>query len=166
MRTRAGLAAGALLFCILAGPAQAQSGAGLTICNRAENGATYLVAMIVRWPFILQEQWESSGWYRIEPGRCERWSRGNVNTLFLLSVTEVTDRGRLVLDYGVEDIPNFHWDTGSYGMEEFYCVSDDRFRRTATDESEYRLCERDEYEQLFNVHIFVEHNSSFTLNLR
>jgi uncharacterized membrane protein len=42
---------------------------------------------LVRYPVLLQERWESSGWYSIAPGTCERWSHGAVNTLYLLSIT-------------------------------------------------------------------------------
>jgi hypothetical protein len=149
-----------------AGAAAAQSRAGLTICNRDERDEAYLVAMIERWPFLFAEQYEASGWYRIEPGACRTWSRGDVNTLFLLSVTQVGAEGRRVLDYGVDSIPDWHWTTDAYGIEEFYCVSDQPFERRADDRAAYTACRGDEYLQLFNLHVFVEHDDHYTLNLQ
>lgn len=153
----------ALVACLLGATARAESGAGLTICNGDDN--QYRVAMLVRYPVFLQERWESSGWYHIAPGTCERWSYGSVNTLYILSITQDTKRGRKALNYGVDVIPDWHWDTGSYGMQDFFCVSDQPFGRKAANQDAYRRCRVGEYLQLFNLHVFVEHNTSFKVDL-
>lgn len=157
----------AAIACCVVSDAFAQRGAGFSICNREKRkDDVYLVAMLVRVPVFLRERWESGGWYEIQPGECERFSFGSVNTLYLLSVNRRTDKGRKVLNYTVEKIPNYHLDSGSYGMEDFFCVSEKPFNRKADSREAFRRCRADEYLQLFNLHVFVEHNSSYTLNLK
>lgn len=154
-----------ILLGVFASPPAAA--ATFKICNNEKRtDDVYLVAMIVRWPVFLKERWESAGWYEIQPGNCESFNYGKVNTLYLLSVNRRTKKGRKVLNYGVDRIPKTHWDSGSYGMQAFYCVSDKPFGRKADNQSAYRSCRSGEYKQLFNLHVFVEHNSNYTLNLK
>ena len=157
----------ATVACCLVGDALAQRGAVFNICNREKRADdVYLVAMLVRIPVFLKERWESGGWYEIKPGNCEKFSFGAVNTLYLLSVNRVTDKGRKVLNYHLKELPDYHWDSDSYGIEEFFCVSEEPFHRKASSRDAFRRCRTGEYLQLFNLHVFVEHNSSFTLNLK
>lgn len=157
------VAIGSALGCASARPAAAAE--GLTVCNKDENGH-FLVAMIVRHPILLQEVWESAGWFRIEPGQCQSWSRGPVNTLYLLSVVQQDGKGYRAMDFGVDALPDWHWDTEAYGMQDFLCVSNEAFGRQAQTRDAYRDCLPGEYLQLFNLHVFVEHNSDYTLNLK
>ena len=141
----------------------AQARTGLKICN--QGNSTHVVAMVVRYPVLFETRWEASGWYNIAPGRCEHWAYGGVSTLFLLSVSEQTASGRQVLDYGVDRIPRTHTKSGSYGMEAFFCASDKAYRRTGSVQAEFENCRRDEYLQLFNVQVFVEHSTLYTLHI-
>ena len=144
-------------------PERASAGAGLRICNR--DNSTYMIAVLSRNIGLFGERWEASGWHHIDPGRCERWSKGDVSTLYLLSVTEQTDSGQRVLDYGVDHIPRTHWETGTYGIEHFYCVSNEAYRRTGNAQTRFVNCRNGEYLQLFNLQIFVRHDSNYTLRL-
>lgn len=165
MRRRVISAVFALVACLWSAEAAAQKRAGLTICNRDDR--LYAIAVIVRIPVFLNKmRWESMGWYHIKPGECRTWNYGRVNTLFHLSVTRETNDGRRVLDYGVDDTPEWHWDSGAYGMQDFFCVSDEPYTRKADDKSAFRRCRGDEYLQLFNLNVFVEHNSDYTLDLK
>jgi hypothetical protein len=51
-------------------------------------------------------------------------------------------------------------------MQDFFCVSDQAFGRKAAGRDDYRRCRSDEYLQLFNLHVFVEHNTSFKVDLK
>ena len=158
----------ALVFSLLAAIISTDaSAAKFKICNKEKNkDDVYVVAVLARSMVFFKERWESTGWIWIKPGNCEQVGEFNSNTLYLLSVNRLTDNGRKVLDYGVKQIPKTHWDSGSYGMEDFFCVSEEPYGRKADNKAAFRRCRSDEYKQLFNLHVFVEHNDNFTLSLK
>lgn len=158
----------AALLAVLAGIVCTDaSAAEFEICNNEKNkDDDYLVAVLARSTVFFKESWESAGWYEIKPGECLQLGEFTVNTLYLLSVNRRTDQGRKVLDYGIKTIPKTHWNSASYGMEDFFCVSDEPYGRKADNKAAFRRCRSGEYKQLFNLHVFVEHNDNFTLNLK
>lgn len=143
------------------------SAAEFEICNNEKNkDDEYRVAVLARSTVLFQERWESAGWIQIKPGDCAHIGEFPVNALYLLSVNRMTDNGRKVLDYGIKTIPKTHWNSGSYGMEDFFCVSDEAYGRKADNKAAFRRCRSGEYKQLFNLRVFVGHNDNFTLNLK
>lgn len=142
------------------------SAAEFKICNNEKNNDDdYLIAVLARSTVFFKERWESAGWLPIKPGECEEIGEFPANALYLLSVNRMTDKGRKVLNYGIQTIPKTHWNSGIYGMEDFFCVSDEPYGRKADNKAAFRRCRSGEYKQLFNLHVFVEHNDNYTLNL-
>lgn len=160
------LTGAAILVALLGGAdrATAQPTSNLQLCNGGERA--YIVAMIRSELVFLQQRWRSIGWFRVEPGLCRSWPTNDQNMQFFLSINEVRDSGRRVLDFGAEALPDWHWDTATYGIERFYCVTDDAYDRSVEDHSHLRQCRPGEYMQLFNLMIFVEHRTSYKLTLR
>jgi len=50
-----------------------------------------------------------------------------------------------------------------YAMEQFYCVSDEPFERSGKSFKDFTRCRDGQYLQLFNQHVFVEHNARYSL---
>lgn len=154
----------ALVLGLLGGPASAQSNTSFTLCT--EGDAALSVAMLEHWYLFFTPNWEVSGWYRIERGDCRTWRRLNRNTQFLLSVRSEFQGDWLIhppLD--AEPPPEFLRSSGVYDVEQFLCVREGTFKRAAPSRSAFDTCRGDEFKQLFNIFVFVEHGRQFTLTL-
>lgn len=153
-----------LMLAVLAGPAAARS--TFTICND-DDRRTIKVAVVeeVGIP-LFAPQWQASGWYEVAPGRCQSFGNRNTYQKFYLSITEVTEEGRRIRDYGVDRIPDWLGRSNAYGVERFFCVSDKPFERRLEKLNLHEgLCPTGYYLQLFNNFVWVEDRTDYKLTL-
>lgn len=157
------IAAPAVLAALLAAPAAAES--RLTLCNRDDRNLKIAVVEEVGLGLWLAD-WQASGWYEIAPNACRDFGRRGTYQKMYLSITEITDEGREVRDYGVDAIPDWLGRSATYGVERFFCVSDDPFERRLDDLAMHEAaCPAGYYLQLFNSFLWVEDNSDYKLTL-
>lgn len=144
---------GTLLICV---PGKAS--AEFTICN--ESGDRVVVAGIVyEFTLLYGIGWAAGGWTPITHNQCEKVVRGFDRVQMYISIVN-TETGAL---YMVE--PGTRRDAYR-SVEEFFCVSDDSFRRDMRPLDDHRQCAADEYLQLFNLYFDVTSRTNYTFTIR
>jgi uncharacterized membrane protein len=91
--------------------------ADFTICNKNKNNEIS-VAMVAHTGNILRSEWESAGWYRIAPNKCDKLIEGasstNKTDVYLSIVSRYSDNDQRVIltDSGPERFFCVNYDTG------------------------------------------------------
>lgn len=98
---------------LLAGAEQYQQRTGLSFCNETEYSVWAAVG------YEKNEEEESSGWIRIEPGTCEKAIKGALNKRVYYTYAEAVDTEGLIARAGGRELV--------WGGEEAFCTKPTRF---------------------------------------
>lgn len=104
---------------------------------------------------LLFSRWQAQGWLQLAPQQCEQVLITLLRQYLFLSPTKVIRPGsemRWLSRFGLNDPgPIRSADTGSYGIERFFCVREEPFQRQTVTLEEHENCPEGWYEQLFTV---------------
>ena len=157
------LAAATAVALLAAGTASAER---LTLCNHGDTSKLYSTVQIGLYGSLLPS-WIGSGWYSLDPGACEEVSSYLGRTYVFFHMLSRPSRGaKATIDhYSVADIQSLATHPpGTYGIEMFLCVKDDKFTRVLDTLPEHAECPEGYDQRLFNLLVIVD-DSELTLNL-
>lgn len=141
--------------------ARADDDPGLKLCNVSDKPLR--VSVVTSKGELFQSGWRLEGWFDISPSRCHLFENGGFNAQYYFSILEQSVNGPQIMDFGVEEIPEFHWTSATYGVELFLCIPEGEIFDRVAQHWGSRNCGNNSYLQLFNLHAFVERTTEFTV---
>lgn len=162
------LGAAAVLIWLVDAVSAGKAVAGpMVLCNEKDEAAHFAMVWNEGDP-ILFPRWIGSGWVQIRPKQCIEILTSRLRQYVYVSLSvknPSTGKSRLSL-YPLKDPGQLQFaDTGLYGVEVFFCVKDEPFKRTTVQLAEQQQCPTGYYEQLFTVLGVSRSDRSLTMNL-